>query len=34
MIGVAPFLFMMLAMIGVLLAFPALALWLPTLVMR
>lgn len=34
MIGVTPFLFMMLAMIGVLLAFPALALWLPTLVMR
>jgi TRAP-type C4-dicarboxylate transport system permease large subunit len=34
MIGVTPFLFMMLTMIGVLLAFPALALWLPTLVMR
>jgi tripartite ATP-independent transporter DctM subunit len=34
MTGVAPFLFMMLVMIGVLLAFPALALWLPTLVMR
>ena len=34
MIGVTPFLFMMLTIIGVLLAFPALALWLPTLVMR
>lgn len=34
MIGVIPFLFMMLMMIGLLLAFPALALWLPTLVMR
>ena len=34
MIGVAPFLFMMLVMIGVLIVFPSLALWLPNLVMQ
>jgi C4-dicarboxylate transporter DctM subunit len=34
MIGVTPFLFMMLIMIGVLIAFPSLALWLPEMVMQ
>jgi len=34
MIGVTPFLFMMLIMIGVLVAFPSLALWLPNMVMQ
>ncbi len=34
MIGVTPFLFMMLIMIGVLIAFPSLALWLPNFVMQ
>jgi len=34
MIGVTPFLFMMLVMIGVLVAFPSLALWLPEMVMQ